>query len=790
MKQRASSTCEQVRRDPRDHSESDGPYPSHGIRQTLSRLIRTVVGRRALGRIRGLDGFTSDSPVIPPRRPRDVDYYPPSQRCQSVSMGEGSSIYRAAERRLLDAIGARTGCDFADGANITAADMASWGPERTIRATLLRRLLTAENAEYAADGVHLRGAAVEGMLDLTGMKVMNLDLEQCRLTTAKASGATFTGATSFGGATFTGDAAFNSATFTGVTSFGGATFTGATSFGGATFMGDAAFNSATFTGDAWFGATFTGAAGFGGATFTRNAWFGGATFTGATSFGGATFTGAAGFGSATFTSDAAFESATFTSDASFESATFTSDASFERATFTGDASFGGATFTSDASFSEATFTSDASFTGALADAYDFNRAQFHTTDPGPWVAPRVVFTGTVFHVPARVAIAADEVDCRRLQAREGVHLIVRGGVVDLEDAELLRRSILEHSALEPEIPQREKPGERPEGFDQLLPAARARWAAKRKSFQFAQQLADELNPGQAKRTRVVSLRRAAAGDLVLSGVGLGDCAFAGAHGLDKLRIDATCSFQRPPAWPSRTWRLFTGRQVIFEETQWRHTNTPGWARTSTTPTASAKVPTALEIAGIYRDLRKGLEDAKDEPGAADFYYGETEMRRLAARGSRHRRNDNGGSAKGRRPSWTERRLLDAYWTVSGYGLRAWRAMAALTILLVGCAVLFTLPAFTYLPDSPQHVSSVNLATGALRYKLGAPPGDKPDTSTTVTFAKSLEFTARESLTLTRASGDPLLRTTGAGTALDIALRLLAPLLLGLAVLAVRGRTKR
>jgi len=27
------------------------------------------------------------------------------------------------------------------------------------------------------------------------------------------------------------------------------------------------------------------------------------------------------------------------------------------------------------------------------------------------------------------------------------------------------------------------------------------------------------------------------------------------------------------------------------------------------------------------ELRKGLEDAKNEPGAADFYYGEMEMRR-------------------------------------------------------------------------------------------------------------------------------------------------------------------
>ena len=32
---------------------------------------------------------------------------------------------------------------------------------------------------------------------------------------------------------------------------------------------------------------------------------------------------------------------------------------------------------------------------------------------------------------------------------------------------------------------------------------------------------------------------------------------------------------------------------------------------------------------LYRALRKGREDVKDEPGAADFYYGEMEMRRLA-----------------------------------------------------------------------------------------------------------------------------------------------------------------
>ena len=210
---------------------------------------------------------------------------------------------------------------------------------------------------------------------------------------------------------------------------------------------------------------------------------------------------------------------------------------------------------------------------------------------------------------------------------------------------------------------------------------------------------------------MVSLRRATAGDLVLSGVGLEDCAFAGAHGLDKLRISATCSFQRPPAWPSRTWRPFTGRQVIYEEAQWRQAHTSGWPAESTTAAATRElgnpVPTALEIAGIYRDLRKGLEDAKDEPGAADFYYGEMEMRRLA-RGLGQRSENNDGRAKGRGQSWPERRLLDAYWAVSGYGLRAWRAVTALTILLVGCAALFMLSGFAHLPAPSQQVASVNL----------------------------------------------------------------------------------
>jgi uncharacterized protein YjbI with pentapeptide repeats len=159
----------------------------------------------------------------------------------------------------------------------------------------------------------------------------------------------------------------------------------------------------------------------------------------------ATFTNDAFFARAIFTGDARFTGATFTNNASFARATFTNNATLEDATFTSDAQFTSATFTSDAQFTGATFTGNASFHDAIANTYDFSRAQFHTADQGPWVARRVTLTGAVFHVRARVGVAAAETCCDRLQAREGMHLLVRGGAVDLEDAELLRRSILAHS---------------------------------------------------------------------------------------------------------------------------------------------------------------------------------------------------------------------------------------------------------------------------------------------------------------------------------------------------------
>jgi hypothetical protein len=56
----------------------------------------------------------------------------------------------------------------------------------------------------------------------------------------------------------------------------------------------------------------------------------------------------------------------------------------------------------------------------------------------------------------------------------------------------------------------------------------------------------------------------------------------------------------------------------------RHDPRPAWRR----PAVGRRV-------GLYRALRKAREDAKDEPGAANFYYGEMEMRRHARPGPAH-----------------------------------------------------------------------------------------------------------------------------------------------------------
>jgi hypothetical protein len=581
----------------------------------------------------------------------------------------------------------------------------------------------------------------------------------------------------FNWATFSGDARFNGVAFTGAARFADAAFSGAVRFDDAAFSSDAVFSRATFSGAAGFlKATFSGAARFADAAFSGAAGFSDAAFTGAAVFNDAAFSGAAEFLKATFSGYAEFLRAAFSGDATFVAAAFSGDTRFERATFSGDAKFDGATFSSDADFSYAAFSgaagfSDAAFSGAagfsgatfsnlagflrttfsgdawfgdvaFGGAADFagaafrGRAEFSNTgferarEFGPLLAYRgLVLDDADFMQQVRIEVSATGVCCRRARFPAGVQFRLRWARVVLDDTDFPAPSLLSG------VPRL--------AYEDLrLPSEVLTARDERIARAWRRLLGGEIS----EQPQLLSLRRANVAGLGLSNVTLADCRFAGAHNLDMLRLEASVAFAAAPAPLGRlSWE---GRQVIAEERAWRACRRHRWGWSAPSwPGWAGDPPGVLDagqIAGLYRALRKGREDTKDEPGAADFYYGEMEMRRRT-------RQITETASRGR----AERGLLTAYWLVSGYSLRVWRALAWLTMITALFAVAFHLVGFA---KPPQPVS----------------------------YWTSLLYAFRATLSLT----DSNIQLTAWGQLLQGLLRLTGPVLLGFALLALRGRVKR
>jgi uncharacterized protein YjbI with pentapeptide repeats len=415
-----------------------------------------------------------------------------------------------------------------------------------------------------------------------------------------------------------------------------------------------------------------------------------------------------------FVGDVVFDDALFEGTANFAGAHFEhGSASFDDAIFAGPATFSGATFDGNVWFMRARFEGDAEFDGArfLGDQVSFqvavigrgamfDDAEFRTTIvgfEGATVDGGLSFRNTSFArggswmLPAR-----EDVFMAEATFEERVELRLETPLAYLGGTDFRRGATI-----------------RPRGGEVNLAET---------SFG-----APSVVSSADERARVVSVQRADLANLVLADVDLSECRFHGAHHLDQLRLEDVAFLARPPSRASP-------RQTLFEEAQWRRGE-----------------PGALEpavIAPIYRALRKGLEDSRDEPGAADFYYGEMEMRRHAAVG----RTVPGARAKSR----SEHMVLWLYWLVSGYGLRASRALAALAVTIAVFSVL--LWQFGFDPQQP--------------------------------YLRALLYSAESTSSLFRT---PELRNaslTYGGEALQIVLRVLGPLFLGLAILSLRGRVKR
>jgi hypothetical protein len=489
-------------------------------------------------------------------------------------------------------------------------------------------------------------------------------------------------------ATFADAAAFGAAgaTFEDRVSFAGATFEGGADFLEATFAGPADFTEASFKRDAQFGA-FNDMARFTGSVFDENGWF-----------------------------------TTFRADARFDGVTFGGSAVFREASVEGDASFLGARFNGAASFEWAEFGRTISFRGARFE---------QTRDLGALLVLDLIdFDDAFFLQPVDLKVSANRLTAVKARFADGVNLQVRWAEIALEQAEFGSPSLL--AGAEP--------------FAAVFDPRHYRAATGLGSGFARSKRLDETrlteqwrdDPTRSERPCLLSLRRSDVGRLALANVDLRACRFDGALNLSGLRTEHGEVFARTPA----TYPGFR-RQAIAEEHELRKRRggplAPGWLP------PECQLPVWLgtsrqlepyEVAAIYRDLRKGREDRRDEPGAADFYYGEMEMRRL----------DRSGSV-------AERAIIWLYWLFSGYGLRASRAVIALVVTVI--------------------------AFGAFMYWWGFP---RP-----VSFADALTFAAQSTTALFRP---PQRELTLAGTWLTIALRLLGPLFFGLALLSLRGRVKR
>ncbi|MFJ9538779.1 pentapeptide repeat-containing protein [Streptomyces sp. NPDC101225] len=521
-----------------------------------------------------------------------------------------------------------------------------------------------------------------------------------------------------------GEAKFSSATFEGRVGFEAAIFEGAASFDSATFKNVAMFKSATFKSVASFhSAVFEDTAGFESTSFEDVTRFDSVTFEGSARFRLATFKGGVGFQSTTFKGGAEFRLATFERGAWFHSVTFEGFAGFASVTFKGAAGFGAATFERDALFVSATFEKAISF-GPLA------------------CARRVLLSGATFGSPVTLSFAAQRLECRRTRWTSTAEVRLRYATVDFAHAV----------------------------FEYPLTIA-----AEPDPFVLAdgQQLAEtSLASAFDPVVKLASLRGVDAAHLVLADIDLSRCLFVGTVHLDQLRLEGACTFATvPPAVHWRRWPpvRFTERRTLAEEHHWRASQR-GAVRGWNVAVLGAGRVGPLQLAPVYRALRKAFEDGKHEPGAADFYYGEMEMRRHAG--------DIPGS---------ERRLLTAYWALSGYGMRASRALAWLGAAMFVTIVL--LMGFGLPQDSPQQeaTGTVPPSGGKVTFQIDKADPRNPTGNrfTGVRFEKALNVTLN-SVVFRSADQD----LTTAGTYIEMTSRLTEPALLGLAVLAIRSRVKR
>jgi uncharacterized protein YjbI with pentapeptide repeats len=452
----------------------------------------------------------------------------------------------------------------------------------------------------------------------------------------------------------------------------------------------------------------------------------------------------------TFHDNADFSHSVITETADFTDAVFLGEATFIDTKFEPVARFNGASFALAANFSDAVFADAASCGSTRFDGETkFHRTHFkqicsmlHTRFSG-----KVSFHYAKFFDAWDTAGAwcSADFNCHGITCEkvDGVGKIQVDGIANFHESRWL-----EHVSMDLRAPQISyEKATFQQGFDLIasgyvdLSQVRVGAASRVRGGLFWRMDSDHYvtnADGEPPMAAITSLRGADAEQLLLVHCDLSSCRFAGAHNLDKLHLDGKALFGSSP--DGLSW---TSRQTIADEHDWRAEHGwESWALEGRGHNRYWAKPDAQLIADIYRSLRKRQEDAKDSPGASDFYYGEMEMRRHA------------GHDSGNRYSWIETRLVFFYWLLAGYGLRASRSLGWLVAIVLAAAVPLSLWGFH-------------------------DPGQN--------YGRSLLFAIQSSVSLRRA---PEASLAVGGEVVELALRLTGPVLFGLALLSLRGRLRR
>lgn len=439
------------------------------------------------------------------------------------------------------------------------------------------------------------------------------------------------------------------------------------------------------------------------------------------------------FLSAHFEKGATFLKSHFKGRSTFWESCFHEEASFQETRFDGDAWFVGANFNCIAVFNMASFGGGANFAATrVKTRAQFDGVRFESAESlGPIsVVGILALNDATFSQRVVVEAGAAGVLCWKTRFAGGVTMRLRHAEVELDHISLGAPSSILHAQEDMLFNDSEiakAAADERERKDRIV----ASWS----NYRFPK--SDSSVP------LLISLNACDAAELRLVDVDLTECRFAGAYHLDQLQFEGWVGFAQPPkgvrigsSWPFAWW--WTRRQIVADECIWR-AQTPkssGWLESVFGKKRKVSI---LTLEGIYRSLRKAREESKNEPGAADFYYGEMEMRRHSSM-----------------VMPIERFILTLYWLASGYGLRAARA------ILILIALLFMATIFL------QHVGFADQQFGYW-----------------TSFVYLISSTAGVGSNIDRTG-----RLTVWGDLIKVIVRCSAPVLLGLAILAIRNRVRR